>query len=89
MPQKGWRSSTQTAVPGCPAFALESSKPDRSRLMRSQLYWSENLYVADHRCSAISVYGYSGEGEHRFRKEAERRSGAKVNSSRSEATLAW
>jgi hypothetical protein len=35
------------------------------------------------------VTGYSGEGEHRFRKEAERRSGAKVNSSRSEATLAW
>jgi len=33
--------------------------------------------------------GYSGEGEHRFRREAERRSGAKVNSSRSEATLAW
>ncbi len=32
--------------------------------------------------------GYSGEGEHRFRREAERRSGAKVNSSRSEATLA-
>jgi len=33
--------------------------------------------------------GYSGEGEHRFRREAERRSGAKVNSSRSEATLTW
>jgi hypothetical protein len=33
--------------------------------------------------------GYSGEGEHQFRKEAERRSGPKVNSSRSEATLAW
>jgi hypothetical protein len=32
--------------------------------------------------------GYSGEGERRFRREAERRSGAKVNSSRSEATLA-
>jgi diguanylate cyclase (GGDEF)-like protein len=32
--------------------------------------------------------GYSGEGEHRFRGQAERRSGAKVNSSRSEATLA-
>src|SRR5260370_4140367 len=31
--------------------------------------------------------GYSGEGEHRFRREAERRSGVKVNSSRSEATL--
>ena len=31
--------------------------------------------------------GYSGEGEHRFRREAERHSGAKVNSSRSEATL--
>jgi hypothetical protein len=36
-----------------------------------------------------SLNGYSGEGEHRFRREAERRSGAKVNSSRSEATLAW
>ncbi len=34
------------------------------------------------------VAGYSGEGEHRFRREAERRSGTKVNSSRSEATLA-
>ena len=32
--------------------------------------------------------GHSGEGEHRFRREAERRSGTKVNSSRSEATLA-
>jgi NAD(P)-dependent dehydrogenase (short-subunit alcohol dehydrogenase family) len=38
---------------------------------------------------AAYAAGYSGEGEHRFRKEAERRSGAKVNSSRSEATLAW
>ena len=34
------------------------------------------------------TYGYSGEGKHRFRREAERHSGAKVNSSRSEATLA-
>jgi len=33
--------------------------------------------------------GYSGEGEHRFRREAERHSGAKVNSSRSVATLVW
>lgn len=33
--------------------------------------------------------GYSGEGERCFRREAERRSGVKVNSSRSEATLAW
>jgi uncharacterized protein YyaL (SSP411 family) len=33
--------------------------------------------------------GYSGEGEHRFRREGERHSGVKVNSSRSEATLAW
>jgi hypothetical protein len=32
--------------------------------------------------------GYSGEGEHRIRREDERHSGAKVNSSRSEATLA-
>ena len=36
-----------------------------------------------------SPRGYSGEGEHRFRREAERHSGAKVNSSRSVATLAW
>ena len=36
-----------------------------------------------------SLPGYSGEGEHRFRREGERHSGAKVNSSRSEATLAW
>ena len=35
-----------------------------------------------------AICGHSGEGEHRFRREAERRSGAKVNSSRSEATLA-
>jgi len=41
------------------------------------------------KCKACSHSGYSGEGEHRFRREAERRSGAKVNSSRSEATLAW
>ena len=45
-------------------------------------------------CSASRIsrknakFGYSGEGERRFRREAERRSGAKVNSSRSEATLA-
>jgi hypothetical protein len=32
--------------------------------------------------------GYSGEGEHRFRREGEHHSGVKVNSSRSEATLA-
>ena len=31
--------------------------------------------------------GYSGEGERPFRWQAERHSGAKVNSSRSEATL--
>jgi hypothetical protein len=37
----------------------------------------------------MATSGYSGEGEHRFRKEAERHSGAKVNSSRSEATLTW
>jgi len=34
------------------------------------------------------LHGYSGEGEHRFRREGERHSGVKVNSSRSEATLA-
>jgi hypothetical protein len=33
--------------------------------------------------------GHSGQGEHRFRTEAERGSGAKVNSNRSEATLEW
>jgi len=37
----------------------------------------------------LARIGYSGEGEPRFRREAERRSGAKVNSSRSEATLTW
>jgi hypothetical protein len=37
----------------------------------------------------ILFTGYSGEGEHRFRREGERHSGVKVNSSRSEATLAW
>ena len=46
-----------------------------------------NKYLIDGRFVVLN--GYSGEGEHRFRKEAERRSGAKVNSSRSEATLAW
>jgi hypothetical protein len=35
-----------------------------------------------------SALAYSGKGEHRFRREAEGCSGAKVNSSRSEATLA-
>jgi hypothetical protein len=35
------------------------------------------------------IIGYSGEGERLFRREAERRSGRKLNSSRSEATLAW
>jgi len=42
-------------------------------------------FVAD--CTFPVLLGYSGEGEHRFRREAERHSGAKVNSSRSEATL--
>jgi hypothetical protein len=36
---------------------------------------------------AAVLLGYSGKGEHRFRREAERHSGAKVNSSRSAATL--
>ena len=36
----------------------------------------------------FTASGYSGEGEHRIRREDERHSGAKVNSSRSEATLA-
>jgi len=40
------------------------------------------------KCS-LDKSGYSGEGEHRFRREAERHSGAKVNSSRSVATLVW
>ena len=40
------------------------------------------------KASLASPTGYSGEGEHRFRRQAERRSGMKVNSSRSEATLA-
>ena len=35
----------------------------------------------------LRILGYSGEGERSFRWQAERRSGAKVNSSRSEATL--
>ena len=35
--------------------------------------------------SILYSFGYSGEGEHRFRKEAERRSAAKVNSSRNES----
>jgi hypothetical protein len=33
--------------------------------------------------------GYSGEGKHRFRREAERPSAAKVNSIRSAATRTW
>ncbi len=37
----------------------------------------------------VKEVGYSGEGERCFRREAERHSGVKVNSSRSEATLAW
>ena len=44
---------------------------------------------SDDAIAQVKTLGYSGEGEHRFRKKAERRSGAKVNSSRSEATLAW
>ena len=56
---------------------------------------SENIFAADgmdvcaggHGLGVMN--GYLGEGEHRFRREAERHSGAKVNSSRSEATLAW
>jgi len=37
----------------------------------------------------LDIGGYSGEGERRFRREPEQRSRAKVNSSRSEATLAF
>jgi hypothetical protein len=50
--------------------------------------------VIDFRANVVRKHNFigggdSGEGEHRFRREAERRSGAKANSSRSEATLAW
>jgi len=39
-------------------------------------------------CLRCLPIGYSGEGERSFQWQAERHSGAKVNSSRSEATLA-
>jgi DNA invertase Pin-like site-specific DNA recombinase len=52
--------------------------------VESQLYDLRELAVQ----RGLEV-GYSGEGEQRFRREAERHSGAKVNSSRSVATLAW
>jgi len=52
----------------------------------------DRLYILRRGSASVELdvtTGYSGEGERRFRREAERRSGAKVNSSRSEATLAW
>jgi len=48
----------------------------------------ERLLMRLFELETILAIGYSGESEHRFRSEAERRSGTKVNSSRSEATLA-
>src|SRR5271165_1657546 len=44
----------------------------------------ERIFTID---LVAGLCGYSGESEHRFRREAERHSGAKVNSSRSAATL--
>jgi hypothetical protein len=55
-----------------------------TRRMRKKLRSPAGRAIYDRR----KTIGYSGEGERRFRREAERRSGAKVNSSRSEATLA-
>jgi hypothetical protein len=51
-----------------------------------------NQFLFVRKCDSVAAKpnpaGYSGEGEHRFRREGERHSGVKVNSSRSEATLA-
>jgi hypothetical protein len=78
--------------------ALQQLKPrfsgtaelDAARVMLEQIP-GMNARTAQHVGCAISQRksGYSGEGKHRFRREAERRSRAKVNSSRSEPTLAW
>jgi hypothetical protein len=51
-----------------------------------QFFWTYLLYTVEN-LELWRAVGYSGEGEHRFRREAERHSGAKVNSSRSAATL--
>jgi len=78
--------------------SLEKLLDDFARLRRENLaalqateFTAGRLDQARKASSAGSgdAIGYSGEGEHRFQKEAERRSGAKLNSSRSEATLAW
>src|ERR1019366_8689534 len=67
-----------------------------SNLPYTEILTVRGLFLAyDAGSEAVSKFrdpiltGYSGKGEHRFRREAERRSGVKVNSSRSEATLTW
>ena len=80
-------------------FSPGDTLPEALGFMRKQDFSQVMVRRGDGRLSMVTVegitkwladdVGYSGEGEHRFRREAERHSGAKVNSSRSEATLAW
>ena len=71
-----------------PVFTTVNQELLVEKLLRAERH---ACYVGPgiHDWAAEALIGYSGEGEHRFRKEAERRSGAKANISRSEATLAW
>ena len=75
-----WESSSTSEIGLCIWFSRDGHRGLGCSLLVSKESGRRSPHMRD---------GYSGEGEHRFRKEAERRSGAKVNSSRSEATLAW
>jgi hypothetical protein len=75
-------------------FARQEGRREKEPSFDEPVYRAEQgeasaphaVYMPDPEYSELA--GYSGEGERRFRREGERHSGVKVNSSRSEATLA-
>jgi MFS family permease len=69
-------------------FRLPSGHFRRSDLVFLGRHAVQRRFRAKRESTLSEFGGYSGEGEHRIRREDERHSGAKVNSSRSEATLA-
>jgi hypothetical protein len=76
----------------CMKRLFQESFPDSSGFRGEESLTGEafppvDVYEDEH--NVVLKIGYSGEGERLFRREAERHSGVKVNSSRSEATLAW
>jgi hypothetical protein len=68
--------------------SIHSGADDESRVCKGN--YVGVVRHSENQCEFLvrDIRGYSGEGERLFRREAERRSGRKLNSSRSEATLA-